>query len=60
MDQVEKLRRWLFPIGGGAYGVKPLKPINPNERSSLSVRFGRFTINVGFRYLYRSLDRINC
>lgn len=33
MDQVEKLRRWLFPIGGGAYGVKPLKPINPNERS---------------------------
>ena len=60
MNQVEKLRRWLFPIGGGAYGVKPLKPINPNERSSLSVRVGRFTINAGFRYLYRGLNRINC
>ena len=46
--------------GGGAYGVKPLKPINPNERSSLSVRCGRFTINAGFRYVYRSLNRINC
>ena len=46
--------------GGGAYGVKPLKPINPNERSSLSVRVGRFTINAGFRYLYRGLNRINC
>ena len=45
---------------GGAYGVKPLKPINPNERSSLSVRVGRFTINAGFRYLYRGLNRINC
>ena len=60
MNQVEKLRRWLFPIGGGAYGVKPLKPINPNERSSLSVRFGRFTINASFRYIYRGLDCINC
>ncbi len=60
MDQVEKLRRWLFPIGGGAYGVKTLKPINPNERSSLSVRVGRFTINAGFRYVYRGLNRINC
>ena len=60
MDQVEKLRRWLFPIGGGAYGVKTLKPINPNERSSLSVRVGRFTINAGFRYVYRSLNCINC
>lgn len=46
MDQVEKLRRWLFPIGGGAYGVKTLKPINPNERSSLSVRCGCFTLNL--------------
>nr|WP_236900110.1 hypothetical protein [Companilactobacillus alimentarius] len=46
-------RRWC-------YGVKPLKPINPNERSSLSVRCGRFTINAGFRYVYRSLNRINC
>ncbi len=60
MNQVEKLRRWLFPIRGGAYGVKPLKPINPNERSSLSVRFGRFTINASFRYIYRGLDCINC
>nr|WP_236945181.1 hypothetical protein [Lactiplantibacillus plantarum] len=56
INQVEKLRRWLFPIGGGAYGVKPLKPINPNERSSLSVRCGRFTINADFRYLYRGLN----
>nr|WP_311318291.1 MULTISPECIES: hypothetical protein [Lactobacillaceae] len=47
-------------MGGGAYGVKPLKPINPNERSSLSVRVGLFTINAGFRYVYRSLNRVNC
>jgi hypothetical protein len=60
LNIVEKLRRWLFPIGGGAYGVKPLKPINPNERSSLSVHCGRFTINAGFRYFYRGLDRISC
>jgi hypothetical protein len=60
MDRVEKLRRWLFPIGGGAYGVKPLKPIVPSERSSLSVRVGRFTINAGIRYFYRSLNRIDC
>ena len=47
-NTVEKLRRWLFPIGGGAYGVKPLKPINPNERSSLNARCGRFTIMLAF------------
>ena len=48
MNRVEKLRRWLFPIGGGAYGVKPLKPINPNERSSLSVRCGRLQLVLAF------------
>nr|WP_316242731.1 hypothetical protein [Lactiplantibacillus plantarum] len=47
-------------MGGGAYGVKPLKPINPNERSGLSVRVGRFTINAGFRYFYRGLNGIDC
>nr|WP_238333577.1 hypothetical protein [Fructilactobacillus sanfranciscensis] len=28
--------------------------------SSLSVRFGLFTINASFRYIYRGLDCINC
>nr|WP_262340843.1 hypothetical protein [Lactiplantibacillus plantarum] len=57
---VEKLRRWLFPIGGGAYGVNLISQPKFQERSSPSVRFGRFTINAGFRYVYRSLNRINC
>ncbi|MCT3334627.1 hypothetical protein EFP43_05720, partial [Lacticaseibacillus paracasei] len=39
MDQVEKLRRWLFPIGGGAYGFKLLKPINPKGSQHF---FGQF------------------
>nr|WP_254004322.1 hypothetical protein [Lactiplantibacillus plantarum] len=26
----------------------------------MSVRVGRFTINAGFRYVYRGLNRINC
>ena len=45
---------------GGAYGVIIIDNQKPNERSSLSVRVGRFTINAGFRYLYRGLNRINC
>lgn len=45
---------------GGAYGVIIIDNQKPNERSSLSVRVGRITINAGFRYLYRGLNRINC
>nr|WP_261798673.1 hypothetical protein [Lactiplantibacillus plantarum] len=37
------------------HGVK----INPNERSRLSVRCGRFTINAGLWYIYCSPNRIN-
>ena len=45
---------------GGAYGVIIIDNQKPNERSSLSVRVGRFTINAGFRYLYRGLNCIDC
>ncbi len=50
----------ISSIGGGAYGVNLISQPKFQERSSPSVRVGRFTINAGFRYLYRSLNRINC
>ncbi|BEI51731.1 hypothetical protein AWA2013_31370 (plasmid) [Lactiplantibacillus plantarum] len=43
---IEKLRRWLFPIGGGAYGVNLISQPKIRERSSPSVRVGRFTTDV--------------
>ena len=45
---------------GGAYGVKPLKPINPNERSSLSVRVGRITANVIVWYIDYQSNSLSC
>ena len=50
----------ISSIGGGAYGVNLISQPKFQKRSSPSVRFGRFTINAGFRYLYRSLNCINC
>ena len=47
-------------IGGGAYGVKPISQPKIQERSSQSVRSGRFTANVDVRQFDSCLTNISC
>ena len=51
---VEKLRRWLFPIGGGAYGVKTINShsrkgvaqVSVSDALQLMLMFGTFIVTL--------------